>query len=347
MALSGIGDALMFTPALIKLKENFPNVEIDALVMFKGAEDIYKRLAQVSAVHYYDFINSNPVAALRYLLRFRKKYNMTINVYPANRREYNLMSFIIGARKRAAVSYLRKNLLNFGFLNNVTIKENDNLHNVEENVKLCEKLINSPIDEIPDLQLNLTEEELLFGEKFLLEKNVSEKDIVIGFHPGCATFKNHIKRRWEPEKFIGLGKNLIKDFNAKILLFGGEDEEKLKSEIIEGINSSSAFSVRTKTLLQSAAVMKRCNVFVTNDSALMHIAAALKLKVIGIIGPTNKDYIYPWHTNHKLVSLNLDCSPCFYYSPKPLTCTRKDMKFKCIKNLSTNMVYKVVNEFLN
>ena len=85
--------------------------------------------------------------------------------------------------------------------------------------------------------------------------------------------------------------------------------------------------------------MKRCNLFVTNDSSQMHIAAAMQLNVVAIIGPTNKNYIYPWKTEQKIASLNLDCSPCFFYSPKPLICTRDDVKFKCIKELKVEMVY--------
>ncbi|KAB2843294.1 MAG: glycosyltransferase family 9 protein, partial [Melioribacteraceae bacterium] len=54
MALSGIGDALMFTPALKKLKELMPDSEIDALVMYRGAEDIYKRLPYFSKVYRFD-----------------------------------------------------------------------------------------------------------------------------------------------------------------------------------------------------------------------------------------------------------------------------------------------------
>ncbi|MDP1615315.1 MAG: glycosyltransferase family 9 protein, partial [Methylococcales bacterium] len=83
--------------------------------------------------------------------------------------------------------------------------------------------------------------------------------------------------------------------------------------------------------------------FVTNDSALMHVASALGLKVIAIIGPTNKHYIHPWKTEYKIVSLNLDCAPCFFYTPKHLTCSRTDVQFKCIKELDVEMVYSKLN----
>jgi heptosyltransferase-2 len=79
----------------------------------------------------------------------------------------------------------------------------------------------------------------------------------------------------------------------------------------------------------------------------MHVASALKLRVVAIIGPTNPNYIHPWKTEHKIVTLNLDCAPCFIYSPRPLICFRKDIKFKCIKELGVELVYKVVAEFLD
>jgi heptosyltransferase-2 len=170
--------------------------------------------------------------------------------------------------------------------------------------------------------------------------------LVIGFHPGCATLKNHIKRRWEPEKFAELGKRLIRENNSKILIFGGNDEQELKSEIQNKIDSANVFVINSESILESAAIMNRCNVFVTNDSSQMHIAAALGLKTVAVIGPTNHHYIHPWKTDHKIVSLNLDCAPCFYYSPRPLICNRDDIKFKCIKELTVDMVFDAVEQFI-
>ncbi|MBI5730375.1 MAG: glycosyltransferase family 9 protein [Ignavibacteriales bacterium] len=346
IALSGIGDALMFTPSLIKLSEEIPNAEIDVLVMFKGVKDIYEKLPQISKVRYFDFLNSSKLSSLSYVLKLKNKYDATINIYPSNRREYNLISRIIGAEKRLAIKYLRKDFLNFGFLNNTRLLENDNLHNVEENFFLCEKLIGKKSDSIPALKLNLRNDDITFADSFFKNKSISESDVVIGFHPGCSTLKNHEKRRWEAAKFAELGKRLIQDYCAKVLLFGSGEEEILKDIIFEKIDSQNVYSVNAHSLSNIAAVMQRCNLFITNDSSLMHIAAALKLNIVVIIGPTNKNYIYPWQTNYKIASLDLDCSPCFYYSPKPLTCSRSDLKFKCIKDLSVDLVYEKAKEFL-
>ncbi|NWF50933.1 MAG: glycosyltransferase family 9 protein [Ignavibacteriaceae bacterium] len=347
MALSGIGDALMFTPALRLLKQNLPDTEISALVMFKGAEDILKNNPCLDRVIRFDFLKEGAFKSLLFLLKLRKTYDASVNVYPSNRKEYNLISFLIGAKQRAAVDYLRMNKANLGWLNNLRVLENDSTHNVMTNIALVSKLLKKNLtDELP-MEIFLSEEDISFSEKYLADAGINKNELVIGFHPGCATLKNHSKRRWETEKFAGLGKRLITQKDARILIFGGHEEDELKESIFNSIRSERARVVKTNSLSQTAAVMKRCDLFITNDSSLMHVASALKLKVVAIIGPTNTAYIHPWKTNHEIVSLNLDCAPCFYYSPKPLACSRKDVEFKCIKELSTEMVYSAADKMLN
>jgi len=347
IALSGIGDALIFTPALNLLRKNYPTAKIDALVMYKGAKDIYDRNKNLNKIIYFNFLKEGFLKSLSFVLGLRGKYDTTINVYPSNRKEYNIISFLIGAKTKAAVNYLRMNNQNLGWLNNCRIQENDLLHNVQTNIKLVEKITNKNLAGQPDLEFDLSEDDLYTASKFLNDKKISNNDVVIGFHPGTSVLKNHIKRRWEPEKFAELGKKLISVYNCKIIIFGGPDEIELKNEIKSKIASSNVYTTQELNLGQSAGVMKRCNVFVSNDSSLLHVASALKLKVVGIIGPTSTNYIHPWNTEYKIATLNLDCSPCFLYSPKPLTCKRDDVKFKCIKELNVVLVFNSVKNFIS
>ena len=354
IALSGIGDALMFTPALKLLAEAAPDPVIDVLVMLKGAKDIFERNKYINEVIHFDFLKEGAFKSLKFVLSLRKKYDASINVYPSNRKEYNVISFFVGAKKRAGVEYLRKNPQNFGFLNNIRFTEEDSLHNVQTNIVLVEKLLDVEFDEEPDLDFSLTKKDKYYAASYLVNLRIQEGDLTIGFHPGSATLKNHILRRWEPEKFAELGKRLINEYNAKILIFGGPEENDLKKSIYDKINLGlmrnqvvNSHIINTENLAQSAAVMESCRVFVSNDSSLMHVASAMKLNVVAIIGPTNPAYIYPWNTKHKIVSLGLDCSPCFIYSPRPLICFRDDVKFKCIKELTVDMVYQAVTKFID
>ena len=337
----------MFTPALKKIKEAYPtSSRIDALVMYKGVEDIYSRLEEINKIHFFDYLHSSKIDSLAFTLSLRNKYDVTINVYPANRKEYNIISFLIGAKKRAAINYLRKDFSNLGFLNNLRVYENDELHNVEENINLASKIISKKIASIPSLNFPIKMEEITFAENYLKDLAVTPDDLVIGFHPGCATLKNHTKRRWETDKFAKLGNFLIHDYNTKILIFGGPEELELKEAVSYKMNSPNVFTVDTNSLAKTASIMRHCKIFVTNDSSLMHVAASLRLNTVAIIGPTNTNYIHPWQTSYKIASLNLDCAPCFHYSPKPLTCSRTDTQFKCIKDLDVQMVYEKVKEFI-
>jgi heptosyltransferase-2 len=344
LALSGIGDALMFTPAIKLMRQALPDAGIDALVMFNGVKDIYDRNTNLNNVIFFDFMNEGRINSLRFLRTLRKKYDASINVYPSNRTEYNIINYIIGAPQRAGVKYLRQDTRNLGWLNNVRVSENDSVHNVITNIRLIEKLLNKNFNEEPPLEFNLTNQDISFARDYIAKLNINDHDIVIGFHPGSAVLKNHINRRWEPEKFASLGQKLIKEKNAKILLFGGPEESELRISVNNMIDSPGSTIVEAENLARSAAVMKRCDVFVSNDSSLMHVASALKLNVAAIIGPTNTNYIHPWKTGHRIITLNLDCSPCFFYSPRPLICSREDVKFKCIKELTVDMVYNAVGE---
>lgn len=339
IALSGIGDALMFTPAVKALKQCYPESQIDCLAMYKGVKDIYERLPEINKVIYHDFLNKNNFTNLFFVLKLANQYEASFSVYPSNRWHYTLISRLINAEKRMGVRYLHKDFQNLGFLNNVTTKEDESLHNVEENLRLVEKYSGQKNRDEYGLMFPLTGEDENFAESYITEHVNGSNNVLIGFHPGCSELKNHVNRRWAPEKFAELAEELIKKKKAKVFVFGGPDEDELKQSIVDQVNSDNIFNVRTENLAQTAAIMKRMNVFVSNDSSLMHVAAALKLKVVAIIGPTNVNFIKPWKTKHRVASLNLECAPCFYYSPKPLTCTRTDVEYKCVRELDAQLVY--------
>ncbi|MFA8342549.1 MAG: glycosyltransferase family 9 protein, partial [Rhodothermaceae bacterium] len=235
---------------------------------------------------------------------------------------------------------------NFNFLNNVRVKEDIHTHNVVHNLKLVERLTDSKFEEIPALNFPLTDEDQLFADNYISKMNLNKPARLIGLHAGCSTLKNHIHRRWSPESFSGLSKKLLQDKNNKVLIFGGPEEAELKEKISNSVNSDNFIDVQTGSLSQTAALIKKTDLFITNDSGLMHIAAAMQRKIISLIGPTNSDFISPWKTEFKIASLNLECAPCFFYSPKPLSCSRTDKQFKCLKELSVEQVYQLAEELI-
>ena len=351
LALPGIGDALMATPMIELLRRARPDAEIHAFIMFSSTREMYEHDPFVDKVHYYDFLNESKSGALRFVNNLRKeRFDVSINVYPQNRREYNLIAFLIGAKKRIAIRYRRRDPQNLSWLNTKTLLEDDTLHCVEENVRLLTLLgIRHALNEaaLPPLRLNMASKHEDFRVRWCREHNISSDRPLIGMHAGTALFKNHIRRRWEPAKFAELAKRMTTELGANVLLFGGAEDADANA-VIRAQAGPFVTPVETKSILDSAAIMRCLTIFVSNDSSLMHIAGALGLPIVAIFGPTNETYVHPWKTRYKIVHTGIECRPCFVYSPKPLTCYRKDPAehFICIRNIEVEQVFGAVKQLM-
>jgi ADP-heptose:LPS heptosyltransferase len=345
IALPGVGDALLATPMIELLRKAKPEAEIHALVMFSATREMFEADPYIDHVHFYDFVNGSKAGALKTVFDLRRiGFSISISIYPQNRREYNLIALLIQARTRLGVAYRRLGKKNLYWLNTDTIVEDDLLHCVEENVRLLSLIgINHDLNEktLPKLRLNLLPAHDEFAENWMREHSLAKEKgrPIVGFHAGTALFKNHIKRRWSPEKFAELAIRLTKEQNVRVLLFGGPDDISANEIILKNAGDAIMF-VKTQSLLDSVAVMKRLDQFISNDSALMHIAGALDIPTVAIFGPTNEVYVHPWKTRYEIVQTSIECRPCFVYSPKPLTCYRQDPDehFMCIREISVESV---------
>jgi heptosyltransferase-2 len=92
------------------------------------------------------------------------------------------------------------------------------------------------------------------------------------------------------------------------------------------------------TLRQAVSVIDRCHLFVTNDSGLMHVAAALDIPLVAIFGSTNPVTTGPSGSRSHIVRVPMDCSPCL----KP-SCPEDH---RCMKEISVDQVYEVAKGVL-
>jgi len=176
-----------------------------------------------------------------------------------------------------------------------------------------------------------------------IDKNIKRyKNKLIGIHPGSSKFKNHTNRRLPKEKFLELT-NTLDDFY--FFIFSGEDEKDEADFIYSNSKSNNVIKVEGKSIREVASIMKYLNIFVSNDSGLMHLAATMGIPVVGIFGPTNPNWIHPWGVKYQIVQTNLECSPCFYYSPRPLECKLRE-KFKCLREISVEKIIATIYKLL-
>lgn len=341
--LFGMGDTLMTTPALEILKKQYPQCHITNFTFSKINYDVLQHNPHIDELIYYPLTKQVIKGTLYLLKNVSFKYDHCLLFYPSNKLDYNLFSFLSFAPKRIGHRYLFSNFSQLNWLKNQTLQETKNGHCAEENVKLLQFLgINHPLDQIPPMSLYLTEKdkEIGFAER---EKLPHDKKIV-GIHAGTSVFKGHLNRRWPVSHFIRLI-NLLPDYH--FALFGTGDEVTVNHQIREAVENSNAVSViEGLSIRETAATIKNLDYFISNDSGLMHLAAAVGTAVLALIGPTNKNFIYPWGVTHRCSTIEVGCSPCFFYSPKPLRC-HMDNSFQCLNAMTPEYVFNEFMELVN
>ncbi len=104
--------------------------------------------------------------------------------------------------------------------------------------------------------------------------------------------------------------------------------------------------VEEPNLRHALAILERCRLFVTNDSAIMHLAGALQVPVVALFGPTNWQRLYPRIEARALVRRDLPCMPCFYYSSRPLRCPA-GLDYACMQSITVDSVLSAVRQLLD
>jgi len=348
ISLGGAGDVLMMTPMLRHLHEVYPQVEVDVLTM-QGAVacDVLRGNPCVHEHLHYDFMRASRASSLALCRRLRRRrYDVSFTVMPQNRLEYNLVTWLIGARVRIGFDFM----IHCGaggrpFLTKRISERKEHL--VENNIRLLIEGLGVPSRGVPgDLELSISEESFRFAEQFLTVQNLTGRRL-IGMHAGSGTTKNLVLRRWAPEKWADLCRLIAQDENAVILLFGGPDERTLREQIIHkaSLSPGRIVEAKTATVLDSAALIARLDGFVCCDTLLTHVAAAMKTPQVVIMGPTPHESVAPWHAPHRIVRTGIPCSPCYGYSRYGIRCTNP-VRLQCLMELTAVAVHGALTELL-
>jgi len=220
--------------------------------------------------------------------------------------------------------------------------EDDTLHCVEENLRLLDFLGIKEIKQYP-MQIHLAAEEEAFASGWLSGPEFDGR-CLIGIHPGTSVYKNHDRRRWPEFCFAELIDRLVVETESTFLLFGGPEESLLREKLMSLVRAGTKIiSVDLPSVRQAAALMRRCKLFISNDSGPMHMAAASGVPTVAIFGPTNPAWVRPWMVRHRVVRSELPCSPCFRYSRKPLKCVA-NRGYACIRNIAVEDVFQACRE---
>lgn len=340
MNLGGIGDLLLSTPALRALREFYPNAFISALVTQTGYE-IAKGLSYLNDVRifYMDPGGNMPFAKipqnLRTLLSLRKKrfdiaVNMRTIVSKGSALKLKVLLDIINPRLKAG-----RDTDGMGYFFDVRIPETliGKKYEMEYDIDAVRALGAEVIDRGIDYEIKNSAIERIDG---ILEKNgIHKHDLLVGIHPGGT-----ISRRWPIKYFSAAIDGISGKITCKFVITGAANEVDLSYAIRDITKTRTTILTGEINIDELFALVKRCHLFISNDTSAMHIAAALKTPLIALCGPGDITRFNPCNISDKAAVLykKTDCSPCSL-----ITCD----SLKCLKAISPEEVIETALNFLS
>jgi len=323
----GVGDSALLYPAFKVLKESFSRSEIEVLAEKRNA-GLLSSCPYINRIFLYDF--RFPIELFKTL---RISYDIVIDTEQWH-------------RLTAAVSYLTRAPIRVGFATN-------------ERGDLFTHPVSYNQDEYEVYSfLNLVS--AITGEGYDFNENEPfiplDSDLISSIEPKVTEFKKRWlaligvfsgatipERRWGTTNFAELSKRLSQE-GLGIVLVGGKYEVKdaIRFEEILGRDKVLNFVGET-SLMETAAIISKLDLFVSGDTGIMHIAYGVGTPTVSLFGAGIQKKWAPIGKRHLAINKNLSCSPCtkFGYTP---SCP---YEVKCLRDISVEEVKEVALRLLS
>ncbi|MCD6198328.1 MAG: glycosyltransferase family 9 protein [Deltaproteobacteria bacterium] len=305
ISVSGIGNTVLQSP-LIEAVLAQPDLETDILF---GNEMMATVFQDHPRIHH----SYLPPAKRRHIFPWlmelrRRRYEISVSCFPSNRLFFHILPILIGVKKRVIHSYRCGRLRTFSFLSNARVEAVEGIHDVQQNLRLLQAVgLVTQAPEKPIFRINGADEAMANS---LLERERCSSGFLMGLHAGAGPIQG---KKWHLERFALVARELLRRFGpGHVLIFGGPEEDSQKRRLAAKIRGNCAIVVN-QGLGITAALIRHCNLFLSNDSGLMHIAAAIGVRTLGIFGPTDWHRTAPYGPAAHFIHSKLPCAPCLRY----------------------------------
>jgi len=282
ITLSNIGDVILTLPVLSALKDSFPEASID-VVVGPRPQEVFKKYPRVSKVFIYD-----KHAGLKDKITFIKKlkaekYDLAIDM------KTSLLPLLIGAKYRSALlPVARSGIKHKRLIHLESLRPFGLIYKQQKNIYIDDE----------------SREKI---EDILQTSGIKNTDIIIGVCPGS---KSHLKQ-WKKQGFADVISSILKNPHYKVILIGNANEAGLSKEIAASVRQQGIIDLTGKTSLNELfALVEKFNLLLTGDSASLHAASDLGVKVAAVFGPTDPEEYGPQGKGDIVIRKNLRCSPC-------------------------------------
>jgi len=311
ITLSNIGDVILTLPVLSALKDNLRGARVD-VVVGPRPRDVFIKDRGLGRIFIYD-----KHAGLKEKILFLKKlrrehYDLAVDM------RGSLIPILIGAGKRTALMSIDRG--------KVRHKRMVHLNRL--------KALGIQYEERQNIYIDSEDRKSVEG---LLEKNrVRKEDIILGVSPACRS----PLKQWDAGGFIEVIRGFLKEGNHKIVLVGDPSQVHIARTIKDAVRDEGLVDLIGKTSLnQLFALIERMHVFLTGDSASLHIASDLGIRTVALFGPTDPEEYGPWGKGDIVIRKKLRCSPC-----RKAVCA---FNHECMKQIRPDEVLEALNRALS
>jgi heptosyltransferase-2 len=299
-----VGDLVMTTPAIEAVRMNFPDSTLAVLARpwVTPLLENHPGVDHVLPLKTGNGYVSHMVEVIKTASLLRKmKFDLAIIFQ--NAFEAALLAYLGGISYRIGYNTDGRGFL----LSHSVIRDIEalNVHQVEYYLSILRAMGWGAESRDPRLFVAEKDQEAI--QSLLSSKGIGQDHLLLGLSPG-AVFGP--AKRWPAERFAAIGDWAAKRWGAKIVVLGSQGEGDICSVVTQSMAHNPVNLCGRTTLGEAMALIERCHFFVTNDSGLMHIAAALNVPLVAIFGSTDPVATGPRNEKARVVQQTVDCAPC-------------------------------------
>jgi len=328
---SAIGDILLLTPLIHLFHKHYPDVQIDFLIRADFAELIEYNPLINDVVLLPKSPTIREVFKVAKIIR-QRNYSILFD-FQKHWRTYLISFFSAGVRvyryKKYAIPRFLLTFLKINLYQNIPETIPERYFIAFRKLKIIWHTTSLEIH-IPDkIQKNM-------APKLTTQNN----ETLIAIAPGAG--RN--TKRWPHKYFIQLIKHLQNYRRVKVVLVGGNTDKMICESIENECRDNLVNLCGATSLLETASVLQKSHLVISNDTGVLHMATALQCKVLAIFGSTVKEFgFFPTLSEHSIIEhSNLKCRPCSYHGSD--SCPQNH--FRCMKEIEPNRVLKAAIQLL-
>ena len=320
-----IGDVLLTTPFLHVLRQGFPDARVTMLVN-PGTEDVLRHNPDVNET--LCFPRRGLLDQVQFYRRLHaRKFDCVVDLTDGDRSAFISLVTRSGLR----IGFNRERRLRGRLYSHCVKASYGAMHMIEYHAMVLPVLgLSSRIRE-PVLPISGQDRDRAY--QILATLQLDRKQWVM-IHPAARYWF----KAWPADRFAALGDALYgKGF--QVVLTGSRNDESIETEILRVAQRPILSLIGKTSLLESAALMKQCRLFIGNDAGPMHMAAAVGCPVVALFGPSNPAVWGARGKSIRIIYKGLDCSECFHPG-----CFRGEQS--CMKLITVEEVLEAAQEFL-